>query len=171
MLLGVALTPEYDLCDYNVSLLAPRRPMSAFLFYSIGKRQQIKEDNPEMKNTEISRMLGEMWRSLSDEERRPFVEKEKTERDKYKVAIAEWRKTSRAKQEAQRKAAMEQQQTLMTSMHEQPAMYPDHYGAPAIAPMFYPGYPMYGMFWSTGCSNNGPVRHELCSYTFSSSVS
>lgn len=140
------LTPTFiiSLLMYLLTYdVAPRRPMSAFLFYSIGKRQQIKEENPQMKNTEISRVLGEMWRSLSEEERRPFVEKEKTEREKYKVAIAEWRKTSRAKQEAQRKAAMEQQQNLMSGMHEQPVMYPDHYGAPAI-PVFYPGYPAYG---------------------------
>lgn len=72
--------------------------MSAFLFYSLKKRHQIKKENPDMKNTDVSRVLGEMWRSLNDEERQPFVDKEKEERDKYKVAIAEWRKKIAAKQ-------------------------------------------------------------------------
>ena len=70
---------------------APKRPMSAFLYFSQGKRSEIKKERPEIKNTEVSRVLGEMWRNLSAEERAPFVERERKEREVYKVAIAEWR--------------------------------------------------------------------------------
>jgi HMG (high mobility group) box len=73
---------------------APKRPMSAFLYFSQGKRTEIKKERPEIKNTEVSRVLGEMWRSLSDEERAPYVERERNEREVYKVAIAEWREHS-----------------------------------------------------------------------------
>lgn len=88
---------------------APKRPMSAFLYFSQGRRSQIKADNPDMRNTQVSRILGEMWRNLSDEERKPHVEKERKEREKYKIAIAEWKKEHEAKQEAQRKLDAEQQ--------------------------------------------------------------
>ncbi len=71
--------------------LAPRRPMSAFLFFSVRKRKELSEKDPDMKNTEISRILGQMWRSLTDDERRPFVEKEKDEREKYTAAMNAWR--------------------------------------------------------------------------------
>jgi HMG (high mobility group) box len=77
--------------------------MSAFLYYSQGKRSEIKSENPDMKNTEVSRILGDLWRNLSAEERAPFVDREKTERDKYKVAIAAWRQENEAKVEAERK--------------------------------------------------------------------
>lgn len=87
---------------------APKRPMSAFLYFSQGRRRKIKDANPKMKNTEVSRMLGEMWRNASEEERKPHIDKEKEEREKYKVAIAEWRKDYEAKMEAQRKAQAEQ---------------------------------------------------------------
>jgi HMG (high mobility group) box len=70
---------------------APKRPMSAFLYFSQGKRAEIKSLKPEIKNTEVSRVLGEMWRNLSDVERAPHVERELREREVYKVAIAEWR--------------------------------------------------------------------------------
>ena len=86
--------------------------MSAFLYYSQGRRQLLKDQNPDLKNTEVSRLLGEHWRNAREEERRPFVEKEKIEREKYKVAIAEWRKDYEKKKEAQKKqqaAQMEQQ--------------------------------------------------------------
>merc|ERR1711915_390625 len=59
---------------------APKRPMSAFLYFSQDKRRQIKEENPSIRNTEVSRILGELWRNASEEEKRPHVEKEKEER-------------------------------------------------------------------------------------------
>jgi hypothetical protein len=70
---------------------APKRSMSAFLFFSQGRRSQIKAKNPELKNTEISKMLGDLWRNCPDDDRRPYVEKEKIEREKYKIAMAKWK--------------------------------------------------------------------------------
>lgn len=82
--------------------------MSAFLYFSQDKRRKIKDSNPSIRNTEVSRILGEMWRSASEEERRPHIEREKKEREKYKVAIAEWREEYEKKMEEQRKRAAEQ---------------------------------------------------------------
>jgi len=76
--------------------------MSAFLYYSQGRRRVIKDANPTLKNTEVSRLLGEMWRNAPPEEKQPFVEKEKEEREKYKVRIADWRKDYEVKQEKER---------------------------------------------------------------------
>ena len=96
---------------------APKRPSSAFLYFSQGRRSQIKEANPDLRNTQVSRVLGEMWRSLSDDERRPHLEKEKEEREKYKVAMTEWKQENEAKQEAQQKVLAETERHLQ--MHRQ----------------------------------------------------
>lgn len=71
---------------------APRRNPSAFLLYSLTKRTQLKKENPTMKTTEISRMLGQMWNEASDEEKRPFVEREELEREEYKKKMNDWKK-------------------------------------------------------------------------------
>ena len=71
--------------------LAPKRPMSAFLKYSQTRRSIVKEENPDMSNTDVSRLLGEMWRNASPRERAPYVEQEKRERDIYNKDIARWR--------------------------------------------------------------------------------
>ena len=71
--------------------LAPKRPMSAFLKYSQQRRKAAKAENPDMSNTDISRLLGEMWRNTDPEERRPFQEVEEKERAVYKAEIAKWR--------------------------------------------------------------------------------
>jgi hypothetical protein len=54
-------------------------------------RGKLKEANPTLKNTEVSRLLGELWRKASDADKKPHIEKEKHEREKYKIAIAQWR--------------------------------------------------------------------------------
>ena len=81
---------------------APKRPMSAFLFYSQGKRKELKEQNPGIKNTDISRLLGDRWKAAPQEERLPFIEREKKERDVYNKEIAEWRKQKDEEEKAVR---------------------------------------------------------------------
>jgi len=71
---------------------APKRNSSAFLLYSKKKRSELRKSNPGMKNTEISGLLGKLWRSMPAEEKRPHVEREKEERQQYKVAMAEWKR-------------------------------------------------------------------------------
>mmetsp|Transcript_12198 Transcript_12198/g.18386 ORF Transcript_12198/g.18386 Transcript_12198/m.18386 type:complete len:431 (+) Transcript_12198:391-1683(+) len=69
---------------------APKRPMSAFLFYSQKLRGELKLKHPNKRNTEISRMLGEMWRNAPADVRAKHVQREAEERSKYKVELAEF---------------------------------------------------------------------------------
>lgn len=71
--------------------MAPKRPMSAFLKFSQKRRTTVKENNPDMSNTDVSRLLGEMWRNASATERAPYIEQEEQERSKYKEDIKRWR--------------------------------------------------------------------------------
>lgn len=143
---------------------APKRPMSAFLYFSQDKRRQIKDENPTIRNTEVSRILGELWRNASDEEKNPHIEREKAQREIYKVAIAEWRKEYEKKAEEQRKQAAEQAQYLNTYQGGEqgrdappPGHHPQYqqgygdphgynpYGMhPGSAPYGYPPPPGYG---------------------------
>ena len=66
--------------------LAPRRPPSAFLTYSQQMRKKAKDENPTLTNTDISRLLGQMWAKASDEVKLPFRKRELEEREKYKVS-------------------------------------------------------------------------------------
>jgi hypothetical protein len=36
---------------------------------------QFKEDNPQTKPSDISKLMGEAWKELSDEEKKPYVDK------------------------------------------------------------------------------------------------
>lgn len=66
-------------------------------------RQKLKAENPEMKNTQISCLLGEKWKAASEDERRPHIEREQKEREQYKKDIAEWRQKRDDEEKATRK--------------------------------------------------------------------
>jgi len=69
---------------------APKRPMSSFLYYAQKMRPVVKEQNPEKRNTDISKVLGEMWKNCSEEERNIYIQREAAERERYKLAITAW---------------------------------------------------------------------------------
>ena len=49
-----------------------KKPVSHFFAFCQDKRAQVKAENPDAKVTEITSMLGAMWRNLSDEEKQPY---------------------------------------------------------------------------------------------------
>lgn len=68
----------------------------------------LKDQNPGMRNTDISRILGDLWRKASDEERSPHIEREARERERYKAAIAQWRRDDAVRKEQLKKVQAEQ---------------------------------------------------------------
>lgn len=61
--------------------------MSAFLMYAQQKRRLMQIENPNMPNSDISRLLGDMWQNASPSEKRPHMEREEVERKLYKAKV------------------------------------------------------------------------------------
>ncbi|KAJ7619508.1 high mobility group box domain-containing protein [Roridomyces roridus] len=68
---------------------APKRALSAYMFFSQDWRERIKTENPEAGFGEVGKLLGAKWKELDDEEKKPYVEqaaKDKTRAEDEKLA-------------------------------------------------------------------------------------
>ena len=61
----------------------PKRPMNAFMMFAKENRTQLREDNPELKVTEVSKLLGAKWREMTEDEKSPFTKEAKRLKDIY----------------------------------------------------------------------------------------
>lgn len=65
--------------------------MSAFLSFSQQMRPKIRTMFPDLKNTDISSVLAQKWHSANEDEKRPHIERELRDREKYHDDMAKWR--------------------------------------------------------------------------------
>ena len=68
----------------------PKRPMSAYLFFANDKRAGVTRKNKDAKMTDISKLLGEMWKDTNQSGRAKYVKKAEDKKAEYVIEKAAW---------------------------------------------------------------------------------
>ncbi|KAM1084955.1 hypothetical protein ACFX13_010961 [Malus domestica] len=67
---------------------APKRPLTAFFLFMDDFRKSYKEANPDSKGVKmVAKEGGEKWKSMTDEEKKPYVDKAAELKEEYKIAL------------------------------------------------------------------------------------
>ena len=51
-----------------------RRPMNAFLIFCKRHRSMVREKNPNMDNRSVTRILGDLWANLQDDDKSQYID-------------------------------------------------------------------------------------------------
>lgn len=81
---------------------APKRPMSAYLAFANALRAEVKAQNPECSNGEISKILSKKWKEASDDQKKRHRDEEAEKWVKYKEQMAIWKKKNDGRKRAAR---------------------------------------------------------------------
>ncbi|KAI9503273.1 high mobility group box domain-containing protein, partial [Coemansia spiralis] len=65
---------------------APKRALSAYMFFSQAKRAEVREKNPNASFGSIGKMLGDMWKGMSEADKIPYVKLAEKDKVRYDAA-------------------------------------------------------------------------------------
>lgn len=75
---------------------APKRSWPAFFFFQNEKRMQLKKEHPDMSQKDLVSKLGEMWRSLSESQKKPYVDQERKDKARYMKEKEDFKATNKS---------------------------------------------------------------------------
>ena len=99
---SVSLTYESIMQGIENSLLSlllfepgagmPKKGRNAYIIYTVEQREAVKQQFPELKNKKLMAKLGELWKALSDEEKKLYETKAAKEKKDAVEEMKKWRR-------------------------------------------------------------------------------
>ena len=66
---------------------APKKNLSAYMFYRSDRHPQVKKKYPQFKFGEVNKQIGADWKKLSEKEKEPYVKKAEQDKKRYQKAL------------------------------------------------------------------------------------
>jgi len=73
---------------------APKRALSAYMFFSQDWRERIKTENPDAGFGEVGKLLGAKWKELDDSEKKPYIDQAARDKTRADTEKADYEKKS-----------------------------------------------------------------------------
>ncbi|XP_006817909.1 uncharacterized protein LOC100373324 [Saccoglossus kowalevskii] len=84
---------------------SPKAPTTAYVLYLNEQRVKVKEENPEMAFTEVTKLLGSQWSSMSAEDKQKYVEEAENDKKRYIDELKAYQQTEAYQAFLKRQAA------------------------------------------------------------------
>ncbi|VDC02285.1 unnamed protein product [Peniophora sp. CBMAI 1063] len=62
---------------------APKRGLSAYMFFSQDHREQVKKDHPDASFGELGKILGGKWKEMDDDDKKPYIKQAAEDKARY----------------------------------------------------------------------------------------
>ncbi|KAL5520385.1 NHP6 [Sanghuangporus baumii] len=73
---------------------APKRALSAYMFFSQDWRERIKAENPDAGFGEVGKLLGAKWKEMDESEKKPYIEQAARDKQRAEEEKANYEKKS-----------------------------------------------------------------------------
>lgn len=70
--------------------LAPKKPLTGYLHFCRERRGKLSQKYPDMKMTELSSKLGQLWKGMPDSKKQPYHDMFAADRDRYEAEMEEY---------------------------------------------------------------------------------
>jgi hypothetical protein len=74
---------------------APKRPQTGYMYFCIQRRPDLKAQHPDAKPKDLISMMGQLWRDLSDAEKKAYESKRADDVKRYEAQLKEYKETGR----------------------------------------------------------------------------
>jgi structure-specific recognition protein 1 len=69
---------------------APKRPMTAFMYFSLDMRAKLKEENPDLSFGELGKLVGQRYKEISEEEKKKYESKANADKMRYEAEMKKY---------------------------------------------------------------------------------
>lgn len=73
----------------------PKKPLSAFFYYAQDRRMILRQEQPSLKITEISKLIGQEWNKLCDQDKEKYIKLALDDKSRYENEKIEMLKESK----------------------------------------------------------------------------